>query len=355
MIIGVACPNCGKAYDVPGKLAGRRVRCKQCYANFRVPVPSGNPSTADTQKLEPAGNFDEFFDVDTEPEPSPLAVLGDPRSRPKGAIPDLGTSPAFLVMFAVAIAGLAYLSVRGPGSNPSWAALLFLLVGAFALVSSAASWESFDNSLRFRVLAPLLGTNGAKFAHKLLACALLATAFLIFTGLVEWPFAPSTPPPRKCPNRPRRPWPRRRRSRVPSPRALEDALVSGYTERAFKAQLLRAAIVSSRARRDVDRSWRQRQVVASWVVIASVSLWFSNPPDRITRRFATLVVDPNRVAVPVLGALPGIGAARAKAIEEARNRRPFGSLDDFDRRVKGIGPAIIAELKPHLRFDTSTP
>ena len=65
-----------------------------------------------------------------------------------------------------------------------------------------------------------------------------------------------------------------------------------------------------------------------------------------------LRIDPNRAPRQVLMALPGLGPARVSAIESARSGSPFRSLDDFDRRVKGIGPVISSSLRPYLRFQT---
>lgn len=65
----------------------------------------------------------------------------------------------------------------------------------------------------------------------------------------------------------------------------------------------------------------------------------------------SLVVDPNTAPAHVLEALPAIGPSRCSAIIAERARAPFRSLDDLDRRVKGIGPATIAALKPYLRFE----
>jgi competence protein ComEA len=61
----------------------------------------------------------------------------------------------------------------------------------------------------------------------------------------------------------------------------------------------------------------------------------------------TLEVDANSAPPAVLGALPGIGPVLANRIVEARS---FRTLDDLDRRVKGIGPVKVAGLKPFLRF-----
>jgi competence protein ComEA len=64
-----------------------------------------------------------------------------------------------------------------------------------------------------------------------------------------------------------------------------------------------------------------------------------------------LVVDANSAPAPVLMALPGLGPALTGRIIAARAVAPFRSLDDIDRRVKGIGPVKAAALRPFLRFD----
>lgn len=70
-------------------------------------------------------------------------------------------------------------------------------------------------------------------------------------------------------------------------------------------------------------------------------------------QFPALKLDPNVAPREVLAALPMLGPARVAAIEAARADAPFRSAEDLDRRVKGIGPATIAELRPFLRFDTT--
>jgi competence ComEA-like helix-hairpin-helix protein len=55
-------------------------------------------------------------------------------------------------------------------------------------------------------------------------------------------------------------------------------------------------------------------------------------------------LDLNRASADDLGALPGIGPARARAIVEARERRPFRSVDEL-RAVHGIGPRTLAGLE----------
>ncbi|MFB9325524.1 ComEA family DNA-binding protein [Paenibacillus aurantiacus] len=59
-------------------------------------------------------------------------------------------------------------------------------------------------------------------------------------------------------------------------------------------------------------------------------------------------LDINRASAEELDALPGIGAAKAKAIVVEREAGgAFGSADDL-LRVKGIGPKLLAKLKPHV-------
>lgn len=53
----------------------------------------------------------------------------------------------------------------------------------------------------------------------------------------------------------------------------------------------------------------------------------------------------------ILETLPGIGASKAQAIIDYRSAHgPFQSIDELDN-VKGIGPATVAKLKPHLTLD----
>lgn len=64
-----------------------------------------------------------------------------------------------------------------------------------------------------------------------------------------------------------------------------------------------------------------------------------------------LVVDLNSAPAELFSALPGIGPKLAAQIVEARRERPFTSLDDLDRRIRGIGPTTLARLAPHLRVE----
>jgi competence protein ComEA len=75
------------------------------------------------------------------------------------------------------------------------------------------------------------------------------------------------------------------------------------------------------------------------------------PIEGDSRPAPALVVDLNTAPAELFSALPGIGPTLAARIVEARRERPFASLDDLERRTKGIGPATMARLSPHLRIE----
>jgi Helix-hairpin-helix motif len=107
----------------------------------------------------------------------------------------------------------------------------------------------------------------------------------------------------------------------------------------------------------LDRSpWGWNGPARGFLVVVAGSLaaglaWSSGDDRAGTQPLPSLVVDANLVSAPVLEALPGLGPVLAGRIVEARQASPFRSLDDFDRRVYGIGPAKVAALRPFLRFD----
>jgi len=64
------------------------------------------------------------------------------------------------------------------------------------------------------------------------------------------------------------------------------------------------------------------------------------------------VVNLNTATASELEALPGIGAKKAEAILEARKARGgFKSVDEIVD-VRGIGPAQLEKLRPHLRVSS---
>jgi competence protein ComEA len=69
------------------------------------------------------------------------------------------------------------------------------------------------------------------------------------------------------------------------------------------------------------------------------------------RAAPVLVLDPNSTPPEVLGALPHVGGALVKKMLEQREIRPFQSLGDLRHRVRGLGPATLTRLAPHLRIE----
>ena len=65
-----------------------------------------------------------------------------------------------------------------------------------------------------------------------------------------------------------------------------------------------------------------------------------------------LVIDPNTAPASVLEALPHMGPSLVQRLIEQREIRRFESTEDLRRRVRGVGPATLARLAPHLRIRT---
>jgi hypothetical protein len=68
-----------------------------------------------------------------------------------------------------------------------------------------------------------------------------------------------------------------------------------------------------------------------------------------------LLLDPNTAPPRVLETLPHVGRTLVLQIVAARDDRPFTSLDDARRRVRGLGPATLAMLAPYLSIDGRPP
>ncbi len=87
------------------------------------------------------------------------------------------------------------------------------------------------------------------------------------------------------------------------------------------------------------------------VALALVTTWMSAP---VLAAEVSGVVNVNTATAEQLEQLPGIGASRAAAVIEERERRGgFASLDELVE-VKGIGEASLERMRPHLTTEGPT-
>ena len=93
-------------------------------------------------------------------------------------------------------------------------------------------------------------------------------------------------------------------------------------------------------------------------------LYVSNPQPARPPRYDDLAdkIDPNTADWQTLAALPALGEKRAKTIIEYRgsftkqhpDRLAFEEPEDL-MLVRGIGPSMLATLRPYLLFPTTQP
>jgi DNA uptake protein ComE-like DNA-binding protein len=89
------------------------------------------------------------------------------------------------------------------------------------------------------------------------------------------------------------------------------------------------------------------------MLILAVILLVQSAPSRSDEGegLSNLVVNPSFADAEVIEALPQLGPARVNAIVQSRQGKPFESIDELHQRVRGIGPATLRAIDPHLRFD----
>jgi competence protein ComEA len=93
-----------------------------------------------------------------------------------------------------------------------------------------------------------------------------------------------------------------------------------------------------------------RNILAAAASLGAIALALQAPTSSARpREVPGLVLELNSAPPQALAALPKLGPALVARIVEVRRQAPFESLEDLDRRVRGIGPATIAALRPYLR------
>jgi len=98
----------------------------------------------------------------------------------------------------------------------------------------------------------------------------------------------------------------------------------------------------------------QRFLRVAGAAVALAGLFALAAPPVFAEETLEGVVNVNTASATELEMLPGIGAARAQAVIEAREAQGgFKSLDDL-LAVKGIGEASLARLRPHVVLEGET-
>lgn len=103
---------------------------------------------------------------------------------------------------------------------------------------------------------------------------------------------------------------------------------------------------------------KAQRVIASVVgvlaVLVATAAWAERGKEAGGTQAASAgVVNVNTATAEQLALLPGIGPSRAAAIIEARQRRPFASVNDLVR-VRGIGRATLQRLTPYVTTQGET-
>ena len=200
MLITVACPSCGRRYDVPGRLAGKRVRCKECATTFRMPVPVTMPVVEPETRKRARHELkeDSLAELLDSPaaSPGPVAVV----SRQMERSGDLGNSRGYRIFPWLAIAAFGTLWSLRWGSPLKLTITCCVLVGCYLLIPIMANWRSFEETRRTRWLSAAVGLETARAIQATAAIALWVFALLIGMDTIHIAaFDPAVP----IPNAPR--------------------------------------------------------------------------------------------------------------------------------------------------------
>jgi competence protein ComEA len=90
------------------------------------------------------------------------------------------------------------------------------------------------------------------------------------------------------------------------------------------------------------------------VIALAVALSVASPEPVVPLLAPAPLVDINAASAADLESLPGIGAKKAQAIVQFRQRRPFRRVTEL-MRVKGIGPKLYQRVKGRVRCGSDPP
>jgi hypothetical protein len=98
-----------------------------------------------------------------------------------------------------------------------------------------------------------------------------------------------------------------------------------------------------------------RALLALIVVVVAIGLLAicpdaARPSSKTLVAVPNLVLDANSAPPQVIQALPALGPTLASRWVAARKERPFVSLEDARRRVRGLGPVSARQITGYLTF-----
>ena len=94
-------------------------------------------------------------------------------------------------------------------------------------------------------------------------------------------------------------------------------------------------------------AWARHAAVGVLLVAAMGTAWARRDARERAVAWSPSPVDLNAAGTAELTILPGVGPALAAAIVADRDANgAFRSVDDLDR-VRGIGPGLLARIRPH--------
>jgi len=100
---------------------------------------------------------------------------------------------------------------------------------------------------------------------------------------------------------------------------------------------------------------KARFVLTAAVIAAALLLGFAGrsverSSGGAVAKVPALRLDPNTAPPEVLAALPHVGSSLVDRWVKAREERPFRSLEDARKRVRGLGPATLDQIGPYFDF-----
>jgi hypothetical protein len=176
MGIALTCEKCGKLYEMPDSLAGKRARCKQCKHEFRIPVPAGRAAVG--QSADDPYGLDDVPSrtvrrptIDDDDGPPPPRAGYKARKKASSHNEELNTSTLYHgIWFLVMGVGAFVL----PFFGLQWKALHIM----------PPAWQAGIGVFLLAIGSGLLLRSGVNFAFPIAGFMATGLAGLIFLGML---------------------------------------------------------------------------------------------------------------------------------------------------------------------------